>query len=46
MIIIREQGGSRVIAVTKIIPKDWRVVEATITKQTKDAVTVKLNKVG
>lgn len=42
---VRKEGGSRVIAVSKILPLDWTMVDITITKSTREAVYVKIEKV-
>lgn len=43
--IIRKEGGSRVISITKILPIDWQAIEMDIVKQTKTYVTIKVLKV-
>ncbi len=43
--MVRSEGGSRVMSVTDIVPKDWVAVEAKITKQSKSSVTVIISKV-
>ena len=43
--MIRREGGSRVMSVTKVIPLDWQVVDIKIIKTTKNMVTLAINKV-
>ena len=43
--MIRQEGGSRVLAVTKVIPLDWNVVEISVVKTTDSIVTLKVTKV-
>ena len=43
--MIRQEGGSRVLAVSSVLPKGWLVVELSIIKQAKNFVTIKINKV-
>lgn len=43
--VIRKEGGSRVLAVTDIIPKGWTVVETSVRKLTNSCVVVKIDKV-
>lgn len=43
--IIRQSGGSRIMAVSKIIPSDWQVVEIETVKISKGCVTININKV-
>ena len=43
--MIRREGGSRVLAVTKVIPLNWQVVDIEIIKLTKDLVTLKIRRV-
>jgi hypothetical protein len=45
LIIIRNEGGSRVISITSVIPKDWQAIEITQTKKSNDSVTLKIDKV-
>jgi len=42
---IRHEGGSRVIAISSVLPKDWQVVELTKIKGNNSSVTIKINKV-
>lgn len=44
LFIIRKEGGSRVIAVTRLLP-DWTYVEVKKVASTKDSVTLKIMKV-
>ena len=43
--MIRQEGGSRVLAITKVIPLDWKVVELSVVKTTENFVTLKVTKV-
>ena len=43
--VIRQSGGSRIMAVSKIIPADWQVVEVETVKTSKKCVTININKV-
>lgn len=48
--VIRQEGGSRILAITKIIPLDWKVVEMEILKPVKldtshESITVKIIRV-
>lgn len=43
---IRPEGGSRVIAVTTILPKEWIAVTAKIIKKNNGSVTIKFDKVA
>ena len=43
--IIRTEGGSRVVSVSRAIPKEWKAVEVEVIKATDDVITVKFNKV-
>lgn len=43
--MIRKEGGSRILAVSNVIPKDWEVVELKVIKQTKKVITVNIEKV-
>ena len=43
--LIRAQGGSRVIAITKVIPKEWQVVKIKVIKELNSSVTLKIDKV-
>lgn len=43
--VIRKAGGSRILAVSKIIPEKWKVVEIETITATSKCVTIKINKV-
>lgn len=43
--MIRKEGGSRVMTVSKIVPKEWLAVTATIVRKSNRSVTVKFEKV-
>lgn len=43
--VVRREGGSRVLSVTKIIPHDWLVVQMEVIKQYGKFVTVRFEKV-
>ena len=43
--LIRNEGGSRVITVTDILPKEWQLVEVIVQRVAKTTITVKLEKV-
>lgn len=43
--MIRREGGSRVLSVSKIIPVEWVAVEMKVTRATSSAITVKIEKV-
>ena len=43
--MIRREGGSRILAVSSILPKDWIAVELEVVKQTKKVITVNIEKV-
>lgn len=45
LLTIRGEGGSRVITVTKVLPKKWQSVEIEVLKETAKSVTLKINKV-
>jgi len=42
---IRKQGGSRIIAISSIIPDNWEIIEMKTGKKTKEAITVIISKV-
>lgn len=42
---VRNEGGSRVITVTQLIPKEWQYVEVEKVDETEDVVTIKIKKV-
>lgn len=43
--MIRKEGGSRIVCVTSIIPKTWRVVELTKVKEKDSTILVEFKKV-
>ena len=43
--MVRQEGGSRVVSISKAIPKGWRAVEIEVVKASTKAVTVKFSKV-
>jgi len=43
--VVRKEGGSRIIAVTKIIPVDWNIITIQINKISKNAIVLKLARV-
>ena len=43
--MIRREGGSRILAVSSILPKAWIAVELKVIKQTKKIITVNIEKV-
>ncbi len=43
--VIRREGGSRVMAVTKIIPEAWTVVNPTVIKSTKNIIIIEIERV-
>ena len=43
--MVRREGGSRVLSVSKVIPKEWIAVEMVVIKATSDIITVKIEKV-
>lgn len=45
LITIRKEGSSKVIAVTKLLPKKWRYITAEIIHTDKSSVTIKFEKV-
>jgi len=44
-ITIRKEGNSNVIAVTRILPKDWRNVNAVVKSSNENSVTIKFEKI-
>ena len=42
---IRREGGSRVLAVSRVIPAGWEAVELIVIKSTKDCITLKVERV-
>jgi len=43
--IVRKEGGSRVISITKVLPKEWKVIEIETTKKKEDYLTLKVKRV-
>ena len=43
--MVRKEGGSRVLSVSKVVPKNWTAVEMEVVKATKESIIVKINKV-
>ena len=43
--VVRKEGGSRVLAMSKVLPPNWVVVEMGIVKSTPDTIIVKITKV-
>lgn len=43
--VIRKEGGSRVIAVTSFIPKEWSVINIIKVKEKDNVVTLNIEKV-
>ena len=43
--MVRREGGSRVLSVSKVIPKNWIAVEMEVVKASKSTVIVKIIKV-
>ena len=43
--VIRKEGGSKILAVTDIIPADWEIVTTDVIKSTDKIVTVKIEKI-
>ena len=43
--MVRREGGSRVVSMSKIIPPEWIAVEMEITKVSPNFVIVKIEKV-
>lgn len=44
--VIRKEGGSRVLTITKLLPSDWVGVNIDKVKENKRSVTLKIEKVG
>lgn len=42
---IRSEGHSRVMAVTKLLPRDWQSVHCEVVKVAKEIVTLRFTKV-
>ena len=43
--MVRKEGGSRVLSISKVLPPDWIAVVLTVVKKTESFVTVKIEKV-
>ena len=43
--MVRREGGSRIMAVSDVIPKSWEAVETEVTKESKTAITIIIKKV-
>lgn len=43
--VIRKEGGSRVLTLTDILPKDWKYVEISKISEKPKSITIKLDKV-
>lgn len=43
--VIRKEGGSKILTITKFLPKEWRAVEIAVIKASHESVTLKINKV-
>jgi hypothetical protein len=43
--MVRREGGSRVVSISHIIPAEWVAVDMRITKTTKTAIVVKIERV-
>ena len=43
--MIRREGGSRVMTVTKVLPLNWQAVDVEVIKTTSKVVTLRINKV-
>jgi len=43
---LRREGGSRVVAVGRVVPEDWRLVKIKILARDKNRVDLKLIKVA
>jgi phenylpyruvate tautomerase PptA (4-oxalocrotonate tautomerase family) len=41
---IRKEGYSRVVAITDIVPGDWKFITMELTKKSKDKITVIITK--
>lgn len=42
---IRKEGGSRVLAVSKYLPPEWKVVDIGVVKKSHNCITIKIEKV-
>lgn len=43
--MVRREGGSRVLSVSKVIPVSWTAVELVLIKSTKKSIMLRINKV-
>ena len=43
--MVRREGGSRVLSVSRIIPLDWVAVEMEVTKAGKQTIVVRIDRV-
>lgn len=43
--MVRHEGGSRVLSVSRVIPKTWIAVEMEVVKESKSIIVVKIIKV-
>lgn len=44
-VTIRQEGGSRVISITKLLPNDWKLINCSIVKENEKEVIIKFVKV-
>lgn len=45
LILLRSEGGSKVLSVTQFVPVDWIAVDVSVIDSTDNSVTLKLVKV-
>ena len=45
LLTIRKEGHSFVLSVTKILPINWRLIQAEIVKENNKSITVKFTKI-
>lgn len=43
--MVRQEGGSRVLSMSKVIPVGWEAVVLSVVKATEKSVTVRINRV-
>ena len=43
--MVRREGGSRVLSVSRVLPKDWEAVTMSVMKKSSAFVVVKIEKV-
>lgn len=43
--MVRQEGGSRVLSVSKVIPVGWEVVVMRVIKQTEKSITIRINRI-